>query len=116
MSEMSDMGKFVKALKLAKMAGVGMELTYFDVIELLGELDSLKSYISELEKARRWIPVSERLPLLRDSKAVLVFTKSGETYSGMFLGNNEWTGLLHDFKPNEVTHWMPLPPNPEVQE
>lgn len=39
-----------------------MGLTCFDVIELLGELKSLKSRIAELESARRWIPVSERLP------------------------------------------------------
>ena len=49
MSEMSDMHKLIMAMKLAKTAQVGMELTYFDVIELLGELDSLKSYIAELE-------------------------------------------------------------------
>lgn len=70
--------------------------------------------IAELEAAQRWIPVSERLPLLRDSKAVLVYTKSGETYSGLYLGNNEWTGLLHDFREGEVTHWMPLPEPPIV--
>jgi hypothetical protein len=49
MSEMSDNFKLVNAMKLAKTARVGMELTYFDVIELLGELESLKDYIVELE-------------------------------------------------------------------
>lgn len=49
MGEMSDMHKLINAMKLAKRAQVGMELAYFDVIELLGELDSLKSYIAELE-------------------------------------------------------------------
>jgi hypothetical protein len=79
---------------------------------------SLESQLADA-KARlagyEWIPVSERLPLLRDSKAVLVYTKSGEIYSGLYLGNNEWTGLLHDFREGEVTHWMPLPQPPEVQ-
>jgi hypothetical protein len=74
----------------------------------------ISDYIAELEAAQRWIPVSERLPLLRYSNAVLVYTKSGETYSGLYLGNNEWTGLLHDFREGDVTHWMPLPEPPIV--
>jgi hypothetical protein len=78
--------------------------------------DALNARIAELEDAQRWTPVSERLPLLRDSKAVLVYTKSGETYSGLYLGNNEWTGLLHDFREGEVTHWMPLPSAPESED
>jgi hypothetical protein len=62
MSEMSDMFKLVNQMELAKKARVGTSLTYFDVIELLGELNSLYEYIDELESAQRWIPVSERLP------------------------------------------------------
>lgn len=50
MSEMSDMFKLVNAMELAKTARVGMSLTYFDVIELLGEINSLYEYIDELEK------------------------------------------------------------------
>lgn len=50
MSEMSDMFKLVNAMELAKTAQVGMILTYFDVIELLGEINSLYEYIDELEK------------------------------------------------------------------
>ena len=80
------------------------------------DIRDLTARIAELEAAQRWIPVGERLPLLRDSKAVLAFTKSGETYSGMYLGNNEWTGLERDFREGEVTHWMPLPEPLEVQE
>lgn len=50
MSEMSDTFKLVNAMELAKTARVGMELTYFDVIELMGELESLKEYITEIER------------------------------------------------------------------
>ena len=39
MSEMSDMFKLVNAMELAKKARVGMSLTYFDVIELLGRIE-----------------------------------------------------------------------------
>jgi predicted nucleic-acid-binding Zn-ribbon protein len=85
-----------------------------DYKRLLFENRNLKERVAELEAAQRWIPVSERLPLLRYSNAVLVYTKSGEIYSGLYLGNNEWTGLLHDFREGEVTHWMPLPELPEV--
>ena len=51
MSELSHLGKLFKALDIAKSARVGMELTYFDVLELSGELDALKGYIAELEAA-----------------------------------------------------------------
>ena len=53
MSEMSDMYKLIMAMRLAKRERVGLGLTYFDVIELLGEFDSLKSYIAELEEIDR---------------------------------------------------------------
>jgi len=49
MSEMSDTFKLVNAMKLAKTAQVGLGMAYFDVIELLGELELLKDYIAELE-------------------------------------------------------------------
>ncbi len=49
MSELSFMGKLIKAMAKAKLEHVGMELSYFDVVELLGELGSLKLYIDELE-------------------------------------------------------------------
>jgi hypothetical protein len=108
-----------KAIKLIKDLRRDISIDIMFTPEKNAEDDSLKAlvdYIAELEAAQRWIPVSERLPLLRYSNAVLVYTKSGETYSGLYLGNNEWTGLLHDFREGEVTHWMPLPEPPEVQE
>ena len=53
MSEKSDTFKLVNAVELAKEARVGMELTYFDVIELMGELReenaNLTARIAELE-------------------------------------------------------------------
>ena len=93
MSEMSDMHKLIMAMKLAKTAQVGMELTYFDVIELLGELDSLKSCITELEAERRWIPVSE---------------PPKECEMRVFKDGNAWCFVLPDFQDLQVSSsvWM----------
>jgi len=118
MSEMSDMHKLIMAMKLAKTAQVGMELTYFDVIELLGELDSLKSCITELEAERRWIPVSERLP--EEDKLVLFYDYFTEEIRKGWLSNNQWTSdesiYYNCDRFNRITHWKPLPQLPEVQE
>ena len=48
MNEFSFLEKLTSNLKLSKAGQVGMTLSYFDVIELLGELDALKAYIAEL--------------------------------------------------------------------
>jgi hypothetical protein len=48
MSEKSVIAKIIDTLKLAKVAHVGCELTYFDVIELLGYIDGLEETIAEL--------------------------------------------------------------------
>ena len=66
--------------------------------------------IAELEEKQRWIPVSERLP--EDGKPVWVCTIWNEQHSG-FLIDGVWGGLFRDFREGEITHWMPLPPNPE---
>ena len=66
--------------------------------------------IAELEEKQRWIPVSERLP--EKYTPVWVTTTWGEQHSGN-LTDDCWTGLFRDFREGEITHWMPLPPNPE---
>ena len=111
MSEMSDMHKLIMAMELAKTARVGMELTYFDVIELLGELGSLKSYIAELEAERRWIPVSERLP--EKDGYYLVSDDHGDVLSCEFLTERRVEPIWDD--DDGVLYWMPLPEPPEVK-
>lgn len=49
MSELSAVGKIKRAMRLAKLAEVGMTLSYFDVIELLGEIESLEETIRVLD-------------------------------------------------------------------
>ena len=66
--------------------------------------------IAELEEKQRWIPVSERLP--EKYTPVWVTTTWGEQHSGN-LTDDCWTGLFRDFREGEITHWLPLPPNPE---
>ena len=124
MSEMSDMHKLIMAMKLAKTARVGMELTYFDVIELLGELDSLKSYVAELEAL-----VDELKPYRDGYDPEEVFPPEGEwvwlrdcddniepvqyshktewywNYEGCWMPDN-----------GDIRRWYPIGKLPEVQE
>ena len=113
MSEMSDMFKLVNAMELAKKARVGMELTYFDVIELLGEINSLYEYIDELKSAQRWVPVSERLPEI----GIRVLTSDVTGYiSTDFIVELDMSLCTFHLQRKLVTHWMPLPQPPEVQQ
>lgn len=66
----------------------------------------------------RWIPVSERLP--EDGVWVLVYVHGDiglawvKHYSD--LPEDVWYGLGEGFRlvDDAPTHWMPLPPKPEV--
>lgn len=114
MSEMSDMFKLVNAMELAKKAKVGMELTLYDVIELLGELESLYDYIAELKAERRWRVIADgELP--EHDGEYWVWLEAWNTpdkrgaciYSKDYHDNNGFFNLI------PVTHWMPLPKPPE---
>lgn len=75
----------------------------------------------EIEKLRgqvpRWIPVEERLP--EDPvKKVLVFvphTHGDIVDAGRYLGADGWVLEGWHLTQNAVTHWMPLPEPPEVE-
>ena len=66
---------------------------------------------------RRWIPVTERLPVSEDT--YLVYTERGSVYASHFytekrfasgyVRESQWS---HRGKVN-VTHWMPLPEPPK---
>lgn len=80
----------------------------------------------EIEKLRgqvpRWIPVTERLPETESwgaSKVVLGIVQNESGYPPpnpcfcVYLGNQQWTirGRMAT-----ITHWMPLPEPPEVED
>lgn len=69
-------------------------------------------------RARRWIPVTERLPV--EAKKVLCFLalSGGQMVeTGYYMGDEGWyyTGIEAPHH-GIVTHWMPLPEPPEVSD
>lgn len=66
---------------------------------------------------RRWIPVDERLPEDPVQK-VLIFvphTHGNIVDVGRYLGADGWVLEGWYLTQNAVTHWMPLPTDPEVE-
>lgn len=87
-------------------------------LEMLDEIERFQSRIAELEAERRWIPVSERLPeVYRDGDGEFIPFLVCENdkdypYRAIYDGLNWGDGMFVA----DVTHWMPLPNPPEVQE
>jgi hypothetical protein len=70
----------------------------------------LQQRIAELEAAQRWIPVSEPPKV---SGKYLLLNIYDDVYPCDFIAGTEiW--VLPDY--DTITHWMPLPQPPEVQE
>lgn len=87
-------------------------------LEMLDEIERLQSRIAELKAAQRWRVVADgELPEVyrdEDGKFIpfLVCEGDGDPFIAMYNGTNWWAGI---FVP-DITHWMPLPKLPEVQE
>jgi len=77
--------------------------------------DALNARIAELEAERRWIPVSERMP--DDWESVLTIDISKSTRDAVTAFYNPETSLWSTPFSSDlwVTHWMPLPEPPEVE-
>lgn len=96
------------------------EPPYSEEEELARKIMQMHARIAELEAAQRWIPVSERLP--EDGETVFViihdgferFENGNEVARLTYLGNGNWWSWGRERY--VVTHWMPLPNPPEVQE
>ena len=92
------------------------ELVSSNMVMAKGVLD-LKARIAELEEAQRWIPVSERLP--ENRATVLAAFENREILTATYYKHHEGFGGVENYwhiegwHSGNVTHWMPLPPNPE---
>lgn len=80
--------------------------------------ETLQLRIAELEAAQRWIPVSEGLPEI--GVRVLFYNNFIKNIHKGWYSGDEWTSDIGIFyngdKLKRITHWMPLPNPPEVQE
>ncbi len=82
------------------------------------EIAELTDRIAELEAAQRWIPVSERMPEVNTDVLVAFMDKNPNYCSSgvawFCSSTNNWEIEVDHYGP--VTHWMPIPKLPEVQE
>ena len=79
---------------------------------LQAELDAARARIAELEAARRWVPVGERLPEKRGEYLVRSHYRDDTfiaicEYDPDLIGSG-WRTV------SWVTHWQPLPAAPEA--
>ena len=93
------------------------ELEHIAYMQTL-EIQKLTARIAELEAERRWIPVSERLPEI--GVRVLFYNNFIKNIHKGWYSGDEWVSEIGVFyngdKLKRITHWMPLPKFPEVQE
>ena len=86
------------------------------IAELEAEIVRLTA-LSDIERQDdKWIPVSERLP--EKQKLTIGFTDNS-AYVFFEIVNDDEMGLVmypYQNRKGTVTHWMPLPSTPEVQE
>ena len=110
--------KIKKALRIAVNVGCGFEGDAEDAVSLLGLIEANEARIAELEAAQRWIPVSERLPEI--GVRVLFYNNFIKNIHKGWYSGDEWVSEIGVFyngdKLKRITHWMPLPKLPEVQE
>ncbi len=78
------------------------------------EIDRLTAELAELRERTRWIPVSEGLP--EDSGRYICAIRYNEEPKKMWVEQRFWNILGWDMYTSIVTHWMPLPEPPEVEE
>ena len=102
-----------------------------DLYNALSEIGKLRNRIADLEAESerftahdaierqddKWIPVSERLPEDTERMLTIVYDAFEDTTAISILqhyGDGDW--FSWDSRRYVVTHWMPLPELPEVQE
>ena len=104
---------------------------YYTVAEIKAIIDTAPTLDKDINVPGKWISVADGLPgpisarNRRAVKPVLLYSPKGGVYVGWYFGK-DWYG--HDkfinrtsrdssqYITSKVTHWMPLPPEPEVSE
>lgn len=82
--------------------------------EAADAIEELSATISKMEKATRWIPVSERLP--EENAPCIVYNKDYGPMVGWRIDGKRFR-IPGSFLPDHPTHWMPLPqPKPPKEE
>ena len=90
------------------------------IAELEAEIDQLTAHDATERQDDKWIPVSERLPedrvtiLAAFNNREILTAKYYKYYEGFGSVENYWR--IEGWQSGNVTHWMPIPKLPEVQE
>jgi len=76
----------------------------------------LKEFVGKIEGEYRWHVVDDGdLPIV--GKSIMFYDSSSkEIYRGVYTASHHWRANYFSEKCGTVTHWMPLPKLPEVQE
>lgn len=104
-------------------AGWQLNLEFDEFSQVTEALNRLADYedtelepseIAVIKKSQRWIPVSERLPMVDKYGDVNVMVCMDDEFiaTATYDKNNGWE-LWEDS--GEVTHWMPLPDAPKKE-
>ena len=79
--------------------------------------DAIRAELAEARKLAKAIPVNERMPAFFED--VMFFDAPEKTWTIGYLCGEKWTSIdLIIWRGDNfarVTHWMPLPPAPEVE-
>ena len=79
------------------------------------QVAALTAELAAAREAQRWIPVGERLPEVGVRVDILRTCPDGYDYqNGCLTADGYWWSEILACKLKHVTHWMPLPPAPEV--
>ena len=110
MNDYSDLIKHLRdAAKVS--AALAVLLPQSDGNAMVKLLNKAADAIEKLSKPR-WIPVTERLPEIRQ---VVLITDGIDVGTG-WMNQGWWNTSFADIRPGEVTHWMPLPQPPKAEE
>lgn len=104
--KINDLGQKCKRLE------ADYEISNRELLVKQVEITALRAEIERLHAAQRWIPVSERLP--EANTPVLTISKDNNEPVTAWLEDDFWWSSVD--RSLSITHWMPLPQPPDVQE